>query len=218
MYFSEQDQTNGKKMVSITAVALIHALLFYALLNGLGTHIISVIKALPIEARLIEEIKPPPPPPPPDIPPSPPKLVTPPKPFIPLPELQIQQPPSPNAIQDVTNVEPPQQEIYVQQATNTEAVKGPSVVRAVADFSTCDKPDYPRNALRNEQQGTVRLQFLLGSDGRVADSKIEKSSGSKSLDVAAKDALSLCKFKAGTIDGIPQQSWTVVDYVWKLPG
>ncbi|MCD6026814.1 MAG: energy transducer TonB [Solimicrobium sp.] len=203
-------------MVGVAAVALIHAVVFYALLNGLGTQIISVIKALPIEARLIEEIKPPPPPPP-EIPPSPPKLVTPPKAFIPLPEVQVQQPPAPNAIQDVTDVQPPPQEMHVQQATNTAPSTGPSVVHAVVDFSTCEKPEYPLNALRNEEKGTVRLQFLIASDGQVADSKIEKSSGTRSLDMAAKKALSLCKFKAGTIDGVPQQSWTAVDYVWKLP-
>jgi len=61
------------------------------------------------------------------------------------------------------------------------------------------------------------LQFLIGLDGKVADSKIERSSGFRALDAAAKNALSLCKFKPGLVDGKPQQSWTVVDYVWKLP-
>jgi len=60
------------------------------------------------------------------------------------------------------------------------------------------------------------LQFLIGIDGRVADSKVAKSSGFRDLDNAARSALSRCRFKPGLADGKPQQSWTKVQYVWKL--
>lgn len=213
MDFSGHDREPSKKLAGITLVVLIHALLIYALFNGLGKQIITVIKELPIQTILIEEIKPPAP----VALPLPPKLVIPPKPFVPTPEVPVKQEPSPNAIQAVTNEPPPTPEMHVQAAAATEVAKGPSVVPAVVDFTTCNKPDYPRNSLRNEEQGTVRIQFLVGLDGHVADSKIDKSSGFRTLDAAAKKALSLCKFKPGTIDGKPQQSWTVVDYVWKLP-
>jgi protein TonB len=116
----------------------------------------------------------------------------------------------------VSNVAPPRQDFHAAPPA-AKAVAGPSVTKAQVDFTTCDKPDYPRNSLRNEEQGTTRLAFLIGLDGRVADSKVEKSSGFRALDAAAKNALSLCKFKPGTVDGKPQQSWTAVDYVWKLP-
>ncbi|MDE2430500.1 MAG: TonB family protein, partial [Burkholderiales bacterium] len=53
-------------------------------------------------------------------------------------------------------------------------------------------------------------------DGKVVESKVEKSSGSKSLDKAALSALSQCKFKPGTKDGKPEQAWAKVDFVWKL--
>lgn len=214
MDFSERGQESSKKLVGITVVVLVHVLLIYALLNGLGKQIITVIKALPIETKLIEEVKPAPPPAPPT-PPASPKKVTSPKPFVPLPEVPVH--PAPDAIQAVTKEPPAQSEMHVQNAAAAIEAKGPSIVNAVVDFSTCAKPDYPRNSLRNEEQGTVRIQFLIGLDGRVADSKIDKSSGFRMLDAAAKKALSLCKFKPGTIDGKPQQSWTAVDYVWKLP-
>jgi len=213
MDFSERGQDRGKKLAGVAVVILVHALLIYALINGLGTQIIAVIKTLPIETKLIEEVKPTPPTPP--VPPTPPKKVVPPKPFIPVREVPVH--PAPDAIQAVTNELPARSETSVQNEVATVAAKGPSVVHAVVDFSTCAKPDYPRNALRNEEQGTVRIQFLIGLDGRVADSKIDKSSGFRTLDTAAKKALSLCKFKPGTIDGMPQQSWTAVEYVWKLP-
>ena len=218
MDFSQQGQEAGSKLTGITVVVLVHAILIYALLTGLGKKIISVIKEVPIETKVIEEVKPLSPPP--DALPPPPKLAAPPPPFIPLPEVQVAPQPTPNVIAAVSTVQPPQQDLHPAAPAAPVAAKpsaGPSVVRAVVDFSSCERPDYPRNALRNEEQGTTRLSFLIGLDGKVAESKVEKSSGSRTLDAAAKNALSLCKFKPGTIDGKPQQSWTVVDYVWKLP-
>jgi len=215
MDFSEHGHDKGNKFTGITVVVVVHAILIYALLTGLGKKIISVIKETPIETKVIEEQKPPPPPP--DAPPPPPKLAAPPPPFIPPPEVQVAQQPTPNAITAVSNVQPPHADLHAQAPTNAKPAPGPSVVKAVVDFTTCDRPDYPRNSLRNEEQGTTRLTFVIGLDGRVVDSKVDKSSGFRALDAAAKNALSLCKFKPGTVDGKPQQSSTVVDYVWKLP-
>ena len=63
MDFSERGQDPTKKMVGISVVVLVHAIVIYALLNGLATQIVAVIKDLPIETKVIEEVKPPPPPP-----------------------------------------------------------------------------------------------------------------------------------------------------------
>jgi len=86
----------------------------------------------------------------------------------------------------------------------------------VMDNKSCDPPKYPKAALMNEETGTVGMGFLVGVDGKVVDSKVEKSSGSKSLDKAALTALAQCKFKPGTKDGKPEQTWAKVDFVWKL--
>lgn len=86
----------------------------------------------------------------------------------------------------------------------------------VIDSKSCEPPKYPKAALMNEETGTVTMGFLVGTDGKVVESKIEKSSGSKSLDKAALTALGQCKFKPGTKDGKPEQSWAKVDFVWKL--
>lgn len=215
MDFSEHGHDKGNKFTGITVVVVVHAILIYALLTGLGKKIISVIKETPIETKVIEEQKPPPPPP--DAPPPPPKLAAPPPPFIPPPEVQVAQQPTQNAITAVSNVQPPHADLHAQPPTTAKPAPGAAVVKAVVDFNTCDRPDYPRNSLRNEEQGITRLTFVIGVDGRVVESKVEKSSGFRALDAAAKNALSLCKFKPGTVDGKPQQSSTVVDYVWKLP-
>lgn len=89
-------------------------------------------------------------------------------------------------------------------------------VSPVMDSKSCESPKYPKAALMNEETGTVTMGFLIAADGKVVESKVEKSSGSKSLDKAALGALSLCKFKPGTKDGKPDQLWARVDFVWKL--
>lgn len=89
-------------------------------------------------------------------------------------------------------------------------------VAPVMDSKSCEPPKYPKAALMNEETGTVSMGFLVAPDGKVVESKVEKSSGSKSLDKAAISALSLCKFKPGTKDGKPEQLWAKVDFVWKL--
>ena len=83
------------------------------------------------------------------------------------------------------------------------------------DPSKC-KVEYPKASLMNEEQGTTTMSFLVNTDGSVADSKLDKSSGFKGLDKAAQKGLSSCKFKPGTKDGSPAQTTTKVDYAWKL--
>ena len=88
-------------------------------------------------------------------------------------------------------------------------------VPASFDAKNC-KADYPKASLMNEEQGTVSMSFLVNADGSVADSKLDKSSGFKNLDKAALKSLGACKFKPGTKDGAPAQTWTKVDYAWTL--
>ena len=88
-------------------------------------------------------------------------------------------------------------------------------VPATLDAKNC-KAEYPKASLMNEEEGAVTLAFLVSTDGSVVDSKIGKTSGFKTLDKAAMKGLSACKFKPGTKDGAPAQTWAKVDYVWKL--
>ena len=88
-------------------------------------------------------------------------------------------------------------------------------VPASFDSSRC-KAEYPKASLMNEEQGTTSMSFLVSADGSVVESKLEKTSGFKNLDKAALKSLSACKFKPGTKDGAPAQTWTKVDYAWKL--
>jgi protein TonB len=99
--------------------------------------------------------------------------------------------------------------------TGVSSTSFASEVPATFDAKTC-KAEYPKASLMNEEQGAVSLAFLVSADGSVVDSKIEKTSGYKGLDKAAQKGISACKFKPGTKDGAPAQTWAKVDYVWKL--
>lgn len=80
----------------------------------------------------------------------------------------------------------------------------------------CARPDYPARALREGAEGTVTLSLLIGARGTVTDAKIARSSGSRELDRAAVSALSLCTFKPATNNGVPEQAWGQIAYVWTL--
>jgi len=87
---------------------------------------------------------------------------------------------------------------------------------AVISASNCEKPDYPSASKRLEEEGTVRLKILVGVDGKVVESVVEKSSGFKRLDEAARLSLFKCQFKPATIEGRTQQSWATMTYTWSL--
>src|SRR5213083_2725306 len=110
-----------------------------------------------------------------------------PPPYIPPPEVQVQAPVSAPTITAVT----------------TEPVRTPPVVNA----KSCDEPPYPAASLRANETGIVSLRILVGLDGKVLDSKVERSSGSRRLDEAARAGLSLCRFKPATVNGKPEQAW-----------
>jgi protein TonB len=64
------------------------------------------------------------------------------------------------------------------------------------------------------EEGTVALRLLVGTDGKVIQSEIEKSSGFKRLDEAARAGLSKCLFRPATVDGKPVEAWTTIRYLW----
>lgn len=81
---------------------------------------------------------------------------------------------------------------------------------------TCPTPVYPAVSKRLEEEGTVVLRFLVAADGKVVQAEIEKSSGFRRLDEAARLALSVCTFEPATVNGKPQQAWAVIPYTWRL--
>jgi TonB family protein len=96
------------------------------------------------------------------------------------------------------------------------AASHPLRTAVFADARACTPPPYPINAYRNGESGSVLLALLVASDGRVLESKVQKSSGSPELDKAARKALSLCKFKPASSDAQAEPVWTNLNYVWSI--
>lgn len=98
------------------------------------------------------------------------------------------------------------------------AVQAPPVkkVPAMVRFETCSKPEWPKEALRKEQTGTVTLSFWIDENGRVAQSRIDQSSGYELLDNAARSGIEKCLFTPATVDGKRTVGWQKLQYVWSL--
>jgi protein TonB len=203
-------RSSGRRTAGVILTIVLHIVLIYALLHGLARKIVNIV-APPLETKIIEEIKPPQPEKPP---PPPPKLATPPPPFIPPPEVNIQVP-----IQQapaITAVAPTPPPAPVPFTPTPPVVREPVRTPPVVQAASCDKPEYPPAARRANEVGTVLLNFLIDTNGKVIDSKVERSSGSRRLDDAARSALELCKFRPATVDGNPTRAWARIEYVWRL--
>lgn len=84
------------------------------------------------------------------------------------------------------------------------------------DLKSCAKPTWPKESLQREETGKVTLEFLVGLDGKVLESKVLKSSGFPLLDMAAQDGLAKCQFTPPSSIGRSVPTRTRMQYVWTL--
>lgn len=77
-------------------------------------------------------------------------------------------------------------------------------------------PIYPKEAKKQNQQGTVVLRLLVDAHGNVQKTKINKSSGYKSLDTAAINAAKQWKFTPAIRNGKPVKAWLQVPVNFSL--
>ena len=206
-----QQRTKTKRLPSLMVVLVLHGILLWLIQSGLARQAITLTQES-VEALLLTDAAPPPPPV------AAPKT---PSPKTPLPP--VIQPPIAAATPVITAPTAPAINVTPTQSTAPTAPITPSApspsIRAGAAIqpgASCAKPDYPSASRRLEEEGTVGLKFLIGADGRVLQAEIEKTSGFPRLDEAARNALSKCQFRAGTIDGKAEQSWASIKYTWRL--
>src|ERR1700694_253421 len=203
-------RSSSRRLTALVAVGVFHVLLVYALIHGLARTPAKGVRP-PLETKLIEEIKRPPPEQPPP-PPPPPNLAPPPPPFIPPPEVQVQVPVQlPPTITAVVTTPP-----SVPVPPPGVPAPAPARTPAVVDARGCPKPSYPPASIRANETGVVTLNFLIDIDGKVLESKVERSSGHRRLDDAARAGLATSKFKPATVDGRPERAWARIQYDWKL--
>src|SRR6478736_3538766 len=142
-----------RRGVVAAAIIALHVLAAWGFASGLATRAIEAL-APPIEADIVEEVKPedePPPPPPPEMERPPVE--------VPPPEVAIDMPMETNttAIQDVTDKAPPAPPPPVPRAAGT-----PAKMKSTAD------PDqfYPPGAKRREEQGSPVVMACVGASGK----------------------------------------------------
>jgi len=80
----------------------------------------------------------------------------------------------------------------------------------------CASPAYPSASTKLEEEGTVTIRFLVGTDGKVKNADIEKSTGFRRLDEAARSALIKCQFKTSIKDGIPVEGFAKMNFEFRL--
>ena len=209
--YASRQRKPSKHLLGLGLVVVLHLLLFWAINSGLARAFVKKIKG-PVEAVLLEDTKPDIPPPPP--PPAPKNLPPPPPAYVPPVEVPVvNAAPAANAIAAVSATpQPPAPPAPTAPAVKSEPVR----TGAVVNSANCEKPEYPSASRRMEEEGTVSLRFLIGPDGKVIQSEIEKSSGYKRLDEAARAGLSRCQFRPATVDGKPEQAWASMKYTWRL--
>ncbi|WP_183956314.1 energy transducer TonB [Sphingobium fontiphilum] len=216
MAYADHSQ-GSSRTVSIIIVALIHAVLGYAFVTGLG---MKYVKKAAEQLNVIdvkEEPPPPdeePPPPPPDQPVEPPPVVAPP-PIVqtpsPAPPIQTA-PKAPPIVIQTPVAAPPPPPPPAPTVSKAAGAKGNPANWVSAD-------DYPPSALRQEAQGTTAISWDINEQGRVENCRVTSSSGNAALDDAACKAITRRGRYTPAVDqnGNPIRSSSSRRIVWRLP-
>jgi periplasmic protein TonB len=188
-----------RRFVSVGLVAVLHAIIIYALASGLASQ---MIQKLPdeLKAEVVQE-KPPeqeklPPPPPPD-------LTKPPPPFVPPPDIAIAESGPSNAITAVQSrqapVVAPQISSPVPIGRKHECMSG-----------------YPPVSRRLSEQGTALVKYVISDTGEVTSASVQKSSGYARLDEAAVQCVRDWRFKPATQGGRPIAVSSQANIIYRL--
>jgi protein TonB len=172
-YYSETSPTS--RIVGFGVVVLLHVAIVWALVTGLATTMMEVVKG-PIQVETLMEQKkdeaaPPPPPP---------QTLKPPPVYVPPVEVNVapDNAPSTNAIQAVSSAH-----------TNPK------------NTSYNTRPDYPDDARHLKAEGSVVLIVDVDEQGRVSNVRVAEKSPLQSFDDAAVKAVSKWRFKPATNGG-----------------
>jgi protein TonB len=150
------------------------------------------VPALPLQPRL------PPPPLPPPVEVARPRIV-PTTPAVVPQKVEIQPLPIVEPLPGDLPVEPVQ--VAKADLGIGHAITTP-LVGAHLEYEIAPPPPYPVDAIRNSLTGTVMLRVLVDVDGKPIDVRIERSSGHRVLDVAARNhVLARWRFRPAMQDG-----------------
>jgi protein TonB len=222
MQFSHTNEGSAKTG-KFMLVAALHVAIGALFIHSMHSRHLSLSK---INEQVLVMLDPqpvdPPPPPPPPLPPMPPQSmpkIVPPTLVAPEPEVPVVAPPpdaapvhaTPTPDAAPTAAGPAHALPDAAPGAQAKAVPSQARTAVLADPKACALPDYPARAARDGTTGTTLLALLVGADGRVS-----AASGSAWAGPAAVHALSLCKFKPATNNGVAEAGWAQLAYVWTL--
>ncbi len=202
MDYAQQQRSPMRHIIGLGIVVLLHVLLIYALMNGLGRAVIDVIKP-PITTKIVKE--PPPPPPPPT-------LVSPPPPYIPPPDIQIEQPPPPHAIQTVTHAPPPTPNPAPFTAAKPLPPGPPDHSAGVRALNNV-KPEFPPDMEEAGRAGTVTMSCDISAEGTTSNCAVVSVQGGQSFARSALDYVHRARFAPAVRNGTPVPE---AHHVWNI--
>jgi protein TonB len=193
MDYAKRQRDPTRHVIGIAFVVLFHILVIYALMTGLASKAIQVIKK-PLNATIIEEIKLPPPPPPPPPPPKrveTPKIQTPVQPYVPPPDIPPPVAPSEPVISAPTTVVPTEPAVIAPPVV--AAPPAPPAKPSIRQGVSCQKqdaPTFPREAIRARvEKGKVNVLMSIDEKGSVTDVRITSADPPRVFDRVVHDTL-----------------------------
>ncbi|KRB82678.1 energy transducer TonB [Sphingomonas sp. Root710] len=78
------------------------------------------------------------------------------------------------------------------------------------------QPDYPPELIRADIEGSATVRVLIGSDGRVKAVEMVSATHPGFFEATRKQALRFWRFKPGTRDGVPAESWRTMTVRFKI--
>ncbi|MCF3497011.1 energy transducer TonB [Stenotrophomonas maltophilia] len=163
--------------------------------------------------RLIEKIPPPPAPP---VPVPPKEIVQ----VVPKPRTQPVVPPLPAptaTVEETQGIALPAAEPAPPQLAPSIDTSTP-LAGAQLQYRSAPPPAYPIQSLRNHEQGTVLLRVEVDTRGQPVAVSVERSSGSRNLDQAARQqVLKHWRFEPAQRDGVAVPAIGMVPVQFSLP-
>lgn len=83
-------------------------------------------------------------------------------------------------------------------------------------YAHAPRPEYPEQARREGKEGRVMLRVLVDEQGRSTSAEVDQSSGSKTLDMAAIEAIKRWRFSPARYGNAPVESWVRIPIEFRL--
>jgi periplasmic protein TonB len=184
----------------IIFVIVLHIAGIYALIDGLGNRKVALLRHN-IQAVVTTEVVKddlPPPAPPPNFQPPPVVAIQ--------PEVQIALAQAPPPVTTIT-----------QTPAVIVAPPTPPTPPAAITSHAVTADDYPPVSIRLQEQGLVKIKYLVKADGMVGDCAVTGTSGKSRLDDAACTMVKKrWRFKPATQGGKPVAEYLLTDVIFKL--